>query len=278
MYLIPETPEQIIEVAREQYGIKKFVGLFSGGKDSLATCHYLWKLGVLNEVLYCNTGINVKENFEYVLKTCNQYGWKLNIVVPKKGETFEDFVRKFDFPHTGNGKHGYIHSAIMGYLKWHPMRKWASEHRSENFAFVSGRRKKESNKRARMSSNKAIERTENMTFISPLYYWSNSKVWHYVKQNSLEKCPVYDTLHISGDCLCGSYAESGEAELLAIFHKDTAMQIAELEHKYGGKWGNASSMRGALKQEQLPKWIEDAVCAECIIDRQKIKTNERKAG
>jgi hypothetical protein len=50
---------------------------------------------------------------------CDKYNCKLNVVSPKQGETYEDFVRKFGFSRSG------IHSAIMSYLKWHPIRKWA---------------------------------------------------------------------------------------------------------------------------------------------------------
>ena len=157
-YQKEKNPEQIIEETKQRYNITKFVGLFSGGKDSLAVCHYLWKKECLNEVLYCDTGIKARGNFEFVLSTCHDYKWKLNIVYPKVGETYEDFVRKFGFPHSG------IHPSIMGYLKWHPIRKWARE--NQGVCFVSGRRKKESKRRLRLQ--KYIEKPEkNILLCSP---------------------------------------------------------------------------------------------------------------
>lgn len=249
-----KTPDQIIEEAKQNYNINKFVGLFSGGKDSLAVCHYLWRKQYLDEVLYCDTGIKAHENFEFVLSTCNKYNWKLNVVSPKKGETYEDFVRKFGFPHRG------IHSAIMGYLKWHPIRKWARG--NQDVCFVSGRRKKESKRRMRLQ--KYIEKPEkNILVCSPLFYWTTSQVWDYIRTSNLESCPVYQTLHISGDCLCGSFAEKGEAELIATFHPELAKQIRSLETEHGGIWGNGSSLTGALKQSK----IADFICSECIYQR-----------
>lgn len=240
------------------------MGLFSGGKDSLVTCHYLWKLGLLNEVLFCHTGVGVKENFQFVLETCNKFGWKLNVVYPKTGETFEDFVRKFGFPKQG------AHNIVMGFLKWHPMRRWYREHQSEGIALVSGRRKKESQRRAKMKSMKdPISLEEMMLFVAPLYHLPDSVIWNYIATNKLARCPVYETMHISGDCLCGSFSESGEAELLTIFHPETAKSLHALEEKYGGMWGNGSSMRGAKKQSQLTEYQENLVCAECFIDRKK---------
>jgi len=230
--------------------LSKYIGLFSGGKDSLVACHYLWFQGKLNEVLYCKTGIGLKENFDYVVETCDKFGWKLNIVEPKDNESYEDFIRKFGFPHQG------MHSAIMGYLKWHPLRKFA---RGKDIIYVSGRRRRES--RRRMGKVKGeLETTENITFYSPLLEWTDKMVWDYIKNNSLERCPVYDTLHMSGDCLCGAFSELGESELIATFHGYMAEHIKSLEIDYGGQWGNNSSMIGALKQDK----IDSFVCNECV--------------
>lgn len=257
-----DVTRQIVEQAQQQHGVKKFVGLFSGGKDSFVTCHFLSKLGVLDEVLYCNTGVAVPENLLYVLSTCKMFGWKLNTVSPKDGEKFEDFVRKFGFPGQG------AHSMVMGYLKWHPMRTWARQHRQEQFAFVSGRRAKESNRRgAIMSKSGTIEHTEKMTFIAPLFHWTDTDIWNYIKDNDLQRCPVYETLHISGDCLCGAFSELGEMFIIKVFHKQLYDFLLSLEDKYGGKWGNGMSARGAKKQSQISGYLsnDDLICNECMI-------------
>ena len=232
----------------------KYYGLFSGGKDSLVTCHYMWQKGELDDVVYCRTGIGLDENVDFVKSTCKKYNWNLNIVEPKIGETYEDFVRRFGFPHSG------AHNMIMGFLKWHPLRKFARDHKDEDFMFVSGRRQKESKRRMRIAKSQHEEPEKNMKFYSPLLYWSTKDVWQYVKDNELEICPVYETLHMSGDCLCGAFAELGEAELIATFHGYMANKIKTLEEKYKDKWGNNSSMCGAMKQGK----IVDFICNECI--------------
>ena len=144
---------------------QELIGLFSGGKDSLTACHYLWKQGKLDEVVYCNTGVGL--NFKYVLETCNKFGWKLNVLQPKEGESFEDYIRKFGFPHNLN------HLGVMGYLKWHPMRTWYNQQKKlgRDITLISGRRKKESARRKRMKSMKEYEKTEGMKFYSPLFNW-----------------------------------------------------------------------------------------------------------
>ena len=265
-------PETIIEQAVKQYKLKTLVLLFSGGKDSLTAGHVTKpiadKLGLDFRVLYCNTGINVKENFEYVLGTCNKLGWPLHVEYPNPRFSYEELVRRYGFPNQG------LHTGTMRWLKWFGIRKYLREHLEDNIGFITGRRKKESKRRmilkdAVQLNAKGERKNAPILTISPLFYWTTPQVWEYLYANKLEVCPVYKTLHISGDCLCGCFAERGEAEILAIFHPETARYIAELEKKYGGKWGHGSSMCGAMNQSQLDSHIEDVVCAECFIDRQQ---------
>lgn len=266
------TPEQIISQAKEQYGLQKLTLLFSGGKDSLLTGHVSKpiadKLGLKFEVLYCNTGVGVKENFEYVLKTCNELGWKLTVEYTDPRFNYEEIVKRYGFPGQG------MHTGVMRWLKWFSIRRYARAHMDEKIGFLSGRRKGESRRRMTLNSpiqlNAEGERKDcPILTIGPLFYWSNKQVWDYVAANKLEVCPVYETLHISGDCLCGCFAESGEAELLAIFHRDTAEYLQKLEKKYGGKWGHNSSICGAMNQSQLDGFIEEIACTDCLIDRKR---------
>ncbi len=240
------------------------VGLFSGGKDSLTACHSLWKKGLLKEVLYCRTGVGLNE--EYVVEMCKKFNWKLNIVEPKEGETYEDFVRKFSFPHQG------AHNAVMGYLKWHPMRKWymIQKKAGRDITFISGRRKKESARRKRMKSNVEYSKTEGMKFWASIYNWETVDVWDYLKKHNLQRSPIYDTMHMSGDCLCGAFSTRGESHWLQVFHPELAERFRLLEEKYRGrkghnmnssKWGNQISLSDMKNQTNL----DDLICQECVV-------------
>ena len=274
---ITETPEEIVRRAEIDYGVKKFVGLFSGGKDSLVTCHYLWRMGVLDEVLYCKTGVGVKENFEYVLETCNKYGWRLHVEAPEPRFSYDEFVRRWGFPHRG------VHGGVMNSLKWQSIRRYNRAHPDEHLAFVSGRRTKESWRRGTLKGMQSpimyaegeAKRYPLLT-VAPLYYWRDDQIWQYVKDNSLETCPVYKTLHLGGDCLCGCYSELGEAELIAIFHPELAAYLQALEKKYGGKWGSQSSITGAKQQRTLSEFVQSVACTDCMIDSQKKVTGRKR--
>lgn len=239
------------------FGVANYIGLFSGGKDSLSTCRYMWEKGKLNEVIYCKTGIGLKENVDYVVDTCKKYKWELNILEPRRGETYEDFVKKFGFPHSG------IHAVVMSFLKWHPLRYYAREHRGEGIFFVSGRRRHESKRRMGIAKYELETAEKNMTFYSPILNWTDNDVWKYIKNNGLELCPVYETLHMSGDCLCGAFSDLGESQLIRTFHSYMAQHIESLEKKYGGAWGNQVSMTGTKEQKMMDSYM----CAECIFNR-----------
>jgi len=223
------------------------VGLFSGGMDSLTACHY----AEVKEVLYCKTGIGI--NFDYVLETCKKLSWKLNVVEPKENESFEDFVRKFGFPHQP------MHGAVMGFLKWHPLRKWHRENKERDIVFVSGRRRKESQRRM-MKNIQEYEKTEGMVFCSPIKDWTKPQVFDYLKENDLELSPTYATMHMSGDCFCGAFSRKGESFLLKVFHKELSAKIKALEEKYNSSWGNYTSMKELNNQTTL----DDLVCMECV--------------
>ena len=244
----------------------EYIGLFSGGKDSLVACHKMWKEGKLDTVLYCRTGVGLNE--DYVREMCKKFNWKLIIVEPAKHETFEIFVERFSFPHQG------MHNTVMGFLKWHPMRTWHRQQKKlgREIIFISGRRKKESKRRMRMKSNKEILTTEGMTFWSVIFNMETVEVWDYLKENKLERSPTYETMHLSGDCLCGAFSSKGESDWLGVFHPEMAKRFLELEKKYGGKWGNQISMTDMQNQTKLDdidisqniSKLDDLICGECV--------------
>ena len=260
------------------------IGLFSGGKDSLTACHLMQD--ELDAVLYCKTGVGLQENIDFVKDTAQLYGWKLYTVQPKKGEEFEDFVRKFGFPHRAQ------HRAIMAYLKYHPIRQFNREHKADDITFISGRRPEENYQR-RKKVKTELEFVDGMKFSSPLFQWQTPDLWNYIKKNELDLCPVYETMHMSGDCYCGAYSKKGESFLLATFHNYMAKRIAELEEKYApiwggkftrdgddlGKWGSQTSMSGAIQQGHIDQYLGGAImesltqnkvdkflCVDCMLN------------
>ena len=229
------------------------VGLFSGGRDSLTACHYLWKKGELNEVIYCRTGVGLNE--EYVKKMCNQFGWKLLILEGKETE-FEDFVKQYGFPKPTS------HTWIMNRLKTNPIRKWHNQEKyKRTIRLISGIRKKESKRRFRTFRG-PTDVFEGMTFFKPILNWSKNDVLEYIKKHHLEISPIYATIGVSGDCFCGAYAKKHWALLLDQHYPELAKKIKDLEKKYDQSWGQYMSLTACQGQKKL----EGVICNECLVE------------
>jgi len=98
--------------------------------------------------------------------------------------------------------------------------------------------------------------------------WTDERVWEYINKNGLPRSPAYKTLHISGDCLCGSFAKKEEAGMIQMFYPGVAQQIEALEaeldasgHKHN-RWGRTGLTETRTQKKQTPLSI---LCAECDI-------------
>jgi hypothetical protein len=161
-------------------------------------------------------------------------------------------------------------------------------------AIMSGVRKAESVRRG-INASEEIYADGKMIFISPVLYKSDSWMYQYYISHGLKRSPVYDTLHISGDCLCGCYSKPGEAKLIQIFHKKAARFIQHLEDKVKkirgpdgstlfSTWGKQAGMTHAEEQQTLDSFIDwqlhklkemeveevnsdvaSIICNECIV-------------
>ena len=260
-------PQEILQLAISQ-GVDSFYVGFSGGKDSVVVADIAATKfpKQFKGAIYCDTGIKIDETYEFVKSYCAERGWPLQIVHPKR--TFETMILENGFPGAAQ------HNITMRYLKYAPMRKWVLSRykEGETPAVLSGVRKAESSRR-KMNASEPIYRDSRLIFVSPIIDQSDSWTYSYFTEHKLKKSPVYNTMHISGDCLCGCYSKPGEAKLLDIFHPQVAQQIARLEDllkEKGSKearkyptWGKQAGMHHAMEQDLLEKFT----CSECYYDR-----------
>lgn len=258
------TPEEIVKEGVKDYKIDSlYVGL-SGGKDSSVVAHFAAKNfpNIFKGCIFCDTGIAVKEAKDFVIKYCREMGWRLYIVHPKR--TFEQIVKEDGFPGPT------VHTFIMRYLKYIPMRGFIQQvyATGKRPAILSGVRQQESVRRG-INASSEVYQDGKMIFISPMLYKSDSWMYEYYVKEGLKRSPVYDTLHISGDCLCGCFSKPGEAKLVEIFHPETAMQIKKLEEWRKERklpratWGKQAGMTHASEQEGIDKFL----CNDCYFDR-----------
>ena len=280
-------PNEILNQAIDQ-GITDFYVAYSGGKDSGIALDYASRhfSKQFKGVIFVNTGIGTQDTINFVKSYCKSKQYPLFILKPenviKKDGTpysYENLVMKWGFP-TFSG-----HRITMQQLKFFPIRQFIHQKTKdgEKPCIISGIRKKES---ARRKSNKKWNTPidndlgNKIIFVKPLYYKSNSWVTKYVIENNIKRSPVYSTLHISGDCLCGCFAQKDEAKLLQMFHPEVYNKIKNLQNKFKAiknhpykkysKWGNTHM--DSIQDVEAQTNIEDFVCSDCFLDK---KTTEK---
>lgn len=199
--------------------------LFSGGKDSFALACALEEQGFLRGVVLLDTGISADTWREDVLKIIESRQWPYEIV--PTSYRYEAYVYTYGFP--GPGKHG----EVMTYLKGRAIRLWKKKHPGESLA--SGVRQAESGRR---QTNAVFQsQWEGVTVYAPILKWSTAETWAYVRARGYERPRTYLTLGISGDCLCGAFAQEHEPGALEEHCPKAAARIAAMTPGDGYGWG-----------------------------------------
>lgn len=205
--------------------MRKYFSLYSGGKDSWATTEYLASTHQLAGIVTIDTGIATPDWLPFIKESSKRWGAELTVL--STTASYDALVLKYGFP--GPPAHGMF----MNYLKGRAIRKFKKLFPGAWLA--SGVRKDESSRRFR--NTKEIGSFEGVPIWSPLYNWSTERVWECVNGAGYERSPAYQTLCMSGDCLCGAYATKLERAAIIAFYPETWERIERLEKATGKEWG-----------------------------------------
>ena len=266
----PQTPDQIMEDALNE-GRKNFYCLFSGGKDSTCSTHFVATNypDYFAGAVFAVTGIGVSETRKFVIDVCKKKKWPLHFTWPKPYETFTHFVLKFGFPGPGS------HKIVMGFLKYHPWANFMHERYSENPAFISGVRKKESKirRKVRRYSKKPIDWDGKLCFVKPFLYKNGLDIWDYLGKNHLPITPVHNWLNRSGECNCLAFNEGYYEKMMIKTYDpitwDYIQWLEALVKKKGSKkalqyptWGSGPSTMDVEAQT----FMEDYCAESCEVE------------
>lgn len=265
------------------------VVLFSGGNDSTVLAHMF--RDVADYAGHANTTIGIEQTRDFVRNACEEWGWPLlERVSPREQDRYRNLVLTTMRGKRGQALGGFpgpaMHFKMYARLKERVFeqlqRELVGNPLKERVAFLAGRRRDESKRRATIPK---AERRGSAVWISPLVNWTKLDLTTYrLMAGDVPVNEVSDTLHMSGECLCGSMASPGEREEIAYWFPGPFEEIADLEslladrddipeHRKTWGWG-ADPIKKAAETEYLKQYAvkEDAdegdltspfLCASC---------------
>lgn len=225
--------EMIVDQAlRQHLDGRELVGrcvLWSGGNDSNVLAHLCRDQAT--HVIHCNTGIGIEATRQHVRDHCAAWGLPLIEKHPPPGCTYRDIVLRWGFP--GKGNHGPTYQRLKQRAMRQARRELVLDGRRQRVLFLSGRRRDESARRAGRQNMPAIPlhaREYSVIWAAPLANWTALDLNTYRLIHG--DVPVNDVtakIHMSGECLCGSYAEVDEREEIRYWFPEVVSWIEDLE-------------------------------------------------
>jgi len=207
--------------------------MFSGGHDSLTATHFAARWCVDREVpfqvAHINTGIGIEQTRQFVRGTCHDFGWDLVELHPDRVEqTYEYICLKYGFP--GPTGHPYMYRRLKERKVERLVRDAKVGHkRSDRVLLVTGMRRDESVRR--MVHADFQRRRGASVWAAPLEHWKKRDCHDYMDHYELDRNPVVDLLHMSGECLCGAYARLDEMADLEAWFPEEAAYLRDLERR-----------------------------------------------
>lgn len=263
--------DKALEVFIQQDGktIAGIVGLFSGGNDSTVMCHVMRDR--LTHLGHANTTIGIEKTRQFVRDTSQLWDIPLlEFKPPREVDHYRSLVLDQGFP--GPGHHFKMYQRLKE-RGLHQMRRTLVQEKSQRIVFVAGRRREESKRRANIPE---MERDGRMVWVSPMVHWTKLDLNTYRLMNEVPLNEVTDLLHMSGECLCGSFAHSGELEEIEMWFPDVAAEIKSLETEIADradipdkrkKWGWGAGQKpkeekvGALCTSCDARWMQEVMFA-----------------
>lgn len=259
MRLIPaRKPGDIIAKAIAEHKPSQAYVLFSGGKDSSVTLDYLWRnhRDVVTAALHINTGIGIPQTREFAQAFCEQRG--IPFIEIRTEHNYEEIVKQHGFPGPQSHRFMYV------WLKERPLEKFIAEHkkhRRDRIMLLTGVRAEESKRR--MGTTREINRDGCQLWVAPLIDWSNSDMWRYREQYGVQMSEPSKTIHLSGECLCGAFADEDEMQMLEIFYPEVAARIKGIEAAVKA-CGQTRCEWGKTYGEQPSAQAPGPMCVGCV--------------
>jgi 3'-phosphoadenosine 5'-phosphosulfate sulfotransferase (PAPS reductase)/FAD synthetase len=196
--------------------------LFSGGNDSTTLAHLF--RDTATHAIHANTTIGIEQTRQFVRDTCTE--WGIPLIEKVAPVSYRDLVIERGFP--GPAMHFKMYQRLKERcLDAARTDLGVANSRSNVAIFIAGRRRQESKRRADVP---LWERDGSVIWVSPLAFWTKLDLNTYRLMNpSIPRNPASDTLHMSGECLCGAFAHRGELDEIGHWYPEVRAEIEALE-------------------------------------------------
>ncbi|MFI6444699.1 phosphoadenosine phosphosulfate reductase family protein [Kitasatospora sp. NPDC050543] len=260
----------IVDRALDRYFTKhRLAGMavmYSGGNDSTTLAHIFRHRA--DFAVHANTGIGVEQTRIFVRTTCAEWGLPLVEKSPRESDSYRAQVLAHGFP--GPGQHFKMFQRLKERCLEQARSDVVHYPYRERILFLGGRRRSESARRVAITT---WDRNRSMCYASPLTLWTKPDLNTYrLLAGDVPVNEVSDLIHMSGECLCGSFAEKGELEMVGMFFPEVCEQIEALEAEIVGredipeirrKWGWGAYRRDLEALKRRGAFKSGAMCTSC---------------
>lgn len=217
-----ESALAVLDRAVAEHKPSHVFALFSGGHDSLTAASIAAKHPAFTATVFIDTGTAIPDTIQFVQDTVFAQDWPL--LVYKAPERYEDIVLKYGFP--GPASHGLMYRR----LKERALDALIRDHKigwRDRIALVSGVRTDESTRR--MRARDYVHRDGASVWVPIIHDWTKADCNRHIEAEGLDRSPVADKIHRSGECNCGAFAAPGEMRELEFWFPAFANRLHSLE-------------------------------------------------
>jgi 3'-phosphoadenosine 5'-phosphosulfate sulfotransferase (PAPS reductase)/FAD synthetase len=196
--------------------------LFSGGNDSTTLAHIFKDRAT--HAIHANTTIGIEQTRQFVRDTCEM--WELPLIERVAPESYRELVIKHGFP--GPAMHFKMYQRLKERcLDAARHELGVANSRTDVAVFLGGIRRAESRRR---KDREASHRDGSVIWVSPIINWTKLDLNTYRLMNpGIPRNAASDTLHMSGECLCGAFAHRGELDEIGHWYPEVRAEIEALE-------------------------------------------------
>lgn len=253
-----------------EYQPYAIVMMFSGGHDSLAAYHISRQLQVpLTHFIHGVTGTGIQETTDFARRVGEQSG--LRYLEANAGSAYENYVLRKGFFGVGGQAHEYTYHILKHRRFRHQIAQYIRQgQRGRNILLINGGRRSESTNR-KMSMITPIKRDGPNIWVNIINDWSALERNEFIAD--YEHNPIYDILHRSGECLCGTMQSQETRKEISYWFPAWGNWLSNLEKEvcnrgFCWKWGE--DLPPAIKaQKRLNKELNNGqlfmpMCQSCI--------------